>query len=91
MFRPADAIPHDEGDVAVDVFQVHDTLVNMHSIVASVLHDFQIAHATSLLDNELGWWVSPDPPHGFHDLFSKNMMTIGGLKTLGCRNHLSSL
>ena len=59
MFRPGDAIPPDEGDPAVDVAQVHDTLVNMNSIVASVLHDFRIAHATTLLDQELGWWVLP--------------------------------
>lgn len=59
MFRPPDAIPPDEGDGAVDVGEVHDTLVNLNSIVASVLHDFRIAHATTLLDKELGWWVLP--------------------------------
>lgn len=59
MFRPAEVIPPHEGDAAVHVSQVHETLVNMQSIVASVLHDFRIAHATTLLDQELGWWVLP--------------------------------
>ena len=59
MFRPVDVIPPDEGDNSVDVAQVHDTLVSMNSIIASVLHDFRIAHATTLLDQELGWWVMP--------------------------------
>lgn len=59
MFRPEDVIPPDEGDGSVEVAHVHETLVNMNSILASVLHDFRIAHATTLLDQELGWWVLP--------------------------------
>lgn len=59
MFRPGETIPPDEGDGAVQVGQVHETLVNMNTILASVLHDFRIVHATTLLDQELGWWVMP--------------------------------
>lgn len=59
MFRPGEDIPPDEGDGAVHVPQVHETLVNMNSIVASVLHDFRVAHAVTLLEQELGWWVLP--------------------------------
>lgn len=59
MFRPEDTIPPDEGDASGEIGQVHDTLINMNSIIASVLHDFRIVHATSLLDQELGWWVMP--------------------------------
>ena len=53
MFRPVDSIPPDEGDGSVDVVQVHETLVNLNSIVASVLHDFSIVHASTLLDQGL--------------------------------------
>lgn len=59
MFRPDEVIAPDEGEGSVDVGTVHETLVNMNTIVASVLHDFRIAHATTLLDQELGWWVLP--------------------------------
>ena len=59
MFRPGEDIPPDEGDGGVHVAQVHETLVNMNSIVASVLHDFRVAHAATLLEQELGWWVLP--------------------------------
>ena len=59
MFRPEDTIPPDERDASGEIGQVHDTLINMNSIIASVLHDFRIAHATTLLDQELGWWVMP--------------------------------
>jgi hypothetical protein len=38
---------------------VHDALVNMNSIIASVLHDFRVAHARTILDEELGFWVLP--------------------------------
>lgn len=59
MFCPSEVVPPNEGDAVVDAGQVHETLVNLHTIVASVLHDFQIVHATTLLDQELGWWVLP--------------------------------
>lgn len=59
MFRPGDEIPPDEGDGAVDVSEVHETLINMNSIVASVLHDFRVAHVVTLLDHDLSWWVQP--------------------------------
>ena len=59
MLRPRDEVPPDEREGSVDVSQVHEALINMNSIVASVLHDSRIVHATTLLDQELGWWVMP--------------------------------
>ena len=59
MFRPGDVIPPDEGEGGVDVGMVHEALVNMNTIVASVLHDFRVVHAATLLDQELSWWVLP--------------------------------
>ena len=59
MFRPLESIPPDEGDGEVDVSLVHETFVNLNAIVASVLHDFRIIHASTLLDQELGWWILP--------------------------------
>ena len=35
------------------VMRVHDTLVDMNNIVASVLHEFRFAHARTILDKEL--------------------------------------
>jgi hypothetical protein len=57
MLRPADAIPPDEGAVEVHVVHVEEALVNMNTILASVLHDFRLAHAAELVGRELGWWV----------------------------------
>jgi hypothetical protein len=37
------------------VTRVHDTLVDMNTIVSSVLHDFWLAHARTILDAELGF------------------------------------
>lgn len=59
MFRPLETVPPDEGEIHVNVSDVHETLQNMHTIIASVLHDFRLAHASTLLDTELGWWVLP--------------------------------
>jgi hypothetical protein len=41
------------------VTRVHDALVDMNTIVASVLHDFRLAHVRTILDEELGFWVRP--------------------------------
>jgi hypothetical protein len=39
------------------VTRVHAALVDMNTIVASVLHNFRLAHARTILDEELGYWV----------------------------------
>jgi hypothetical protein len=53
MDGEADAPP---GHCAI---RVHESLLNMNTIIASVLHDFRLAHARTILDNELGLWVLP--------------------------------
>jgi hypothetical protein len=37
--------------------KVHAALVDMNTIFVSVLHDFRLAHAKTILDEELGFWV----------------------------------
>jgi hypothetical protein len=59
MLRPTEVVPLDEDSVHVDVLQVEDVLVSMNTIIASVLHDFRVAHALDLVDRKLGWWVLP--------------------------------
>jgi hypothetical protein len=56
----------DTGDNATDVQHrllsvnlVHSTLLDLNSILSSVLHDFRLSHSSSLMDPELGWWVKP--------------------------------
>jgi hypothetical protein len=39
--------------------KVHSALVDMNTILTSVLHDFRMAHARCILDEELGFWVLP--------------------------------
>jgi hypothetical protein len=41
------------------VTRVHAALVDMNTILAFVLHDFRLAHARTILDEELGFWVRP--------------------------------
>jgi hypothetical protein len=41
------------------VTKVHDALVDMNTIITSVLHDFRLAHMRYILDKELGFWVLP--------------------------------
>jgi hypothetical protein len=41
------------------VTRVHDALVDMNTIITSVLHDFILAHARCILYEELGFWVLP--------------------------------
>ena len=41
------------------VTRVHDTLTDMNTVIASVLHDFRLAHLRTILDEELGFWVLP--------------------------------
>jgi hypothetical protein len=38
---------------------VHDTLVDMNTVIAYVLHDFRLVHARTILDEELGFWILP--------------------------------
>jgi hypothetical protein len=37
------------------VIRVHESFLNMNTIIASVLHDFRLAIAKTILDNELGF------------------------------------
>jgi hypothetical protein len=39
--------------------RVHNALVDMNTIIASVLHNFRLVHACTILDEELGFWVLP--------------------------------
>ena len=41
------------------VTRMHDTLTDMNTVIASVLHDFRLAHSRTILDEELGFWVLP--------------------------------
>jgi hypothetical protein len=54
-----DAVLESEGDASSvnHVTRIHESLVNMNTIMASVLHDFRLSHARAVLDNELGFWV----------------------------------
>ena len=57
MFHHHKDVLLDEGDACMKVGEVHDTLVNINSIMASILHNFRIVDASTLVDQELGWWV----------------------------------
>ena len=39
--------------------RVHIALVYMNTIITSVLHNFRVAHARTIVDDELGFWVLP--------------------------------
>jgi hypothetical protein len=39
--------------------RVHNTVQQMDRIVSSILHDFRISNAETLLDKELGFWIKP--------------------------------
>jgi hypothetical protein len=56
-----EALVNAEGNVSIPnrVTRVHGSLVNMNTIIASVLHDFRLFHARVILDGELGFWVLP--------------------------------
>ena len=41
------------------VTRVHGALVDMNTILVSVLHDFRVAHANTIMDEELGFWMQP--------------------------------
>jgi hypothetical protein len=61
MAESDDAIAASSDDVCRSSWatRVHNALVDMNTIIASVLHDFRLAHARTILDNELGFWVLP--------------------------------
>jgi hypothetical protein len=48
-----------DGSMVNRVTRVHESLVNMNTILASMLHDFRLSHARAILDDELGFWVLP--------------------------------
>ena len=41
------------------VTRVHGALVDMNTILSSILHDFRVAHANTIMDEELGFWMQP--------------------------------
>ena len=41
------------------VSRVHDSLMDMNTIIASVLHNFHLYHAQTILEDELGFSVLP--------------------------------
>jgi hypothetical protein len=48
-----------DSPLARRVTRVHKAVVDMHTIVSSVLHDFRLAHARTILDDKLGFWILP--------------------------------
>lgn len=54
MSATEEALASYDGISAPFMLQVHDVVVNIETIVSSVLHDFRLAHAYSLLGDELG-------------------------------------
>jgi hypothetical protein len=67
LVEPESAVSEssDEAPLLSRVTRVHNTLVDMNSVVASVLHEFRFAHARTILDEELGFWVRPRPTAWF--------------------------
>ena len=44
---------------ATQVARIHEALINMNTIIAFILHNFRLAHAKTILDEELGFWILP--------------------------------
>ena len=59
MFGPEEACASEHGKQTPTLSQMHETLVNMETIVLSVLHDFRMSNASTLLGAEVGYWVLP--------------------------------
>ena len=59
MFGPKEARASEDGNPTPTLDQMHDTLMNMETIVSGVLHDFWLSNATHLLGADLGFWVLP--------------------------------
>ena len=45
--------------IRLHAFQVYRVLIDMNTIILSVLHDFRICHATTPMDPKLRSWVKP--------------------------------
>jgi hypothetical protein len=58
MFGPKEGGPSDDRNPTSPLEQMH-TLINMETIVSSVLHDFRLSNAAALLGADLGFWVQP--------------------------------
>ena len=59
MFGPEEARPSDDGNPTPTLGEMHDTLMNMETIVSGVLHDFRFSNAAQLLGADLSFWVLP--------------------------------
>jgi hypothetical protein len=59
MFGPEEVPASEEGKAAPTLDQMHESLMNMETIVSSVLHDFRISNASALLGADLGYWILP--------------------------------
>jgi hypothetical protein len=59
----------EDSKVVPDVCTIHRVLVGMNTVMSSVLHDFRVAHARSLLDQDVGWWVKPRSTTWFSRFF----------------------
>ena len=59
LVETEDSLPSsdDESQPLSHVICIHDVLVDMHIVIASVLHDFWLAHSRRILDEDLGFWV----------------------------------
>ena len=55
MFGSEEASACKDGKQTPTLSQMHETLVNMDTIVSSVLHDFRISNASALLGAEVGY------------------------------------
>jgi hypothetical protein len=59
------------------VIRVHGALVDMNTVVAATLHDFRLAHARTIVDEEW-FWVRPRSTAWFpSSSFMNTMMTVG--------------
>lgn len=59
FFVDDDIQPAEDDVISRDVGSLHEYLVHMETVVASVLHDYRLRHVGAILPPELGWWVLP--------------------------------
>jgi hypothetical protein len=59
MFGPKKVRNSDDGNPTSVVEEMHEMLMNMETIVSSVLHDFRLSNAALLLGANIGFWVLP--------------------------------
>ena len=55
MFGPKEASAFEDKKQIPTLSQMHETLVNMETIVLFVLHDFRMSNASALLGAEVGY------------------------------------